>query len=222
MNTTQRQDPLHFLAHVITDLVDSRADMSPEPQPAGPRYDTQTSSPLTSSDRGVASLHIPCGPSASTAPPEHKPLKRSGTSNSFQSRDSTPRESRQSTKRQKTTGKVSRSHLKAIMEMQSRRKELLERARKIKTIDNSPVNNNQLLVLRMVYDEITMYPSEAWMVLIAIIIRRAFKQIKNWFSNERQKNKGGEVVLANTDLGDKMRLRPAALQLCQEWSDAFF
>jgi len=50
----------------------------------------------------------------------------------------------------------------------------------------------------------------------------AFKQIKNWFSNERQKNKGGEVVLANTDLGDKMRLRPAALQLCQEWSDAFF
>ena len=54
----------------------------------------------------------------------------------------------------------------------TRRKELMDKASKIKSLDNSPVNERQLLVLRMVYDEITMYPCESWMVLIAIIINR--------------------------------------------------
>lgn len=48
----------------------------------------------------------------------------------------------------------------------------MERALRIKSLENSPVNDRQLHVLRMVYDEITMYPSEAWMVLIAIVINR--------------------------------------------------
>ncbi len=63
-------------------------------------------------------------------------------------------------------------HGKAKEETLARRKERLERATKIRSLDNSPVNDEQLTVLRMVYDEITMYPSESWMVLIAIIIRR--------------------------------------------------
>jgi len=98
----------------------------------------------------------------------------------------------------------------------------MERALRIKSLENSPVNDRQLHVLRMVYDEITMYPSEAWMVLIAIVINRAFKQVKNWFSNERQKQKVGEVVSVRTDTGEKLRLRAQALQLCQDWSDSFF
>jgi len=98
----------------------------------------------------------------------------------------------------------------------------MERALRIKSLENSPVNDRQLHVLRMVYDEITMYPSEAWMVLIAIVINRAFKQVKNWFSNERQKQKVGQVVSIRTDTGEKLRLRTQALQLCQEWSDSFF
>jgi len=84
------------------------------------------------------------------------------------------------------------------------------------------VNEQQLIVLRMVYDEITMYPSEHWMAVIAVAIRRSFKQVKNWFSNERQKNKYGEVVTTRTDIGDRIRLRPIALELCEEWSDELF
>lgn len=30
------------------------------------------------------------------------------------------------------------------------------------------------------------------------------------------------MVSAQTDVGENMRLRPMALQLCQEWSDSFF
>jgi len=74
----------------------------------------------------------------------------------------------------------------------------------------------------MVYDEITMYPIESWVALIAISIARAFKQVKNWFSNERQKHKAGEVVSVYTDTGDKVRLRPLALKLRSDWSDSFF
>ncbi|KAF8973563.1 hypothetical protein BDZ97DRAFT_1751594 [Flammula alnicola] len=91
------------------------------------------------------------------------------------------------------------------MQMKTRRKELLEKAIKIKSLDNSPVNERQLLVLRMVYDEITMYPCESWMVLIAIVINRAYKQVKNWFSNERQKNRVGESIPVETEDGDKVR-----------------
>jgi hypothetical protein len=98
----------------------------------------------------------------------------------------------------------------------------MEKASKIKSLDNSPVNERQLILLRMVYDEITMYPCESWMVLIAIIIHRAYKQVKNWFSNERQKNRAGESIPLETEDGDKVRLRPSALTTCQEWSDSFF
>jgi hypothetical protein len=111
-------------------------------------------------------------------------------------------------------------HIKAKEETLARRRERLERATKIRSLDNSPVNDEQLTVLRMVYDEITMYPSESWMVLIAIIIRRSFKQVKNWFSNERQKNRSGEMISAYTEEGDKMRLRASAYKFSQHWSDS--
>jgi hypothetical protein len=84
--------------------------------------------------------------------------------------------------------KVSRLHVKPKLELRARRKELLDRAGGIKSLDNSPVNEQQLCVLRTVYDEvtnmfiaktrantsfqITMYPSEPWLVLMAIILNR--------------------------------------------------
>lgn len=49
---------------------------------------------------------------------------------------------------------------------------MVDKAKSISSLDNSPANDRQLLVLRMVYDEITMYPSDAWMAIIAMIIRR--------------------------------------------------
>jgi hypothetical protein len=62
--------------------------------------------------------------------------------------------------------------IKTRVQMRARRKELLDKAKKIKSLENSPVNERQLSVLRMIYDEITMYPCESWMVLVAIIIHR--------------------------------------------------
>ncbi len=50
----------------------------------------------------------------------------------------------------------------------------------------------------------------------------AYKQVKNWFSNERQKNRVGESIPVETEDGDKVRLRTSALSACQDWSDTFF
>ena len=48
---------------------------------------------------------------------------------------------------------------------------------------------------------------------------RSFKQVKNWFSNERQKNRVGEMVSVFTEEGDKMRLRLTAFEFSEQWSD---
>ncbi|KAJ6627090.1 hypothetical protein B0H10DRAFT_418287 [Mycena sp. CBHHK59/15] len=130
-------------------------------------------------------------------------------------------------------------HIKPKLELKARREELLDRACGIRSLENSPVNEHQLIVLRTVYDEITMYPSEPWLALIAVISNRSLKQTKNWyvfsgslmvlnlfsvlrFSNERQKNRWGDVVITQTDMGERLRLRPSAIELCDQWSDAFF
>ena len=53
------------------------------------------------------------------------------------------------------------------------------------------------------------------------LVCSAYKQVKNWFSNERQKNRSGESATFETADGDKVRLRTSALSTCQEWSDSF-
>ncbi|KAG7099039.1 hypothetical protein E1B28_000919 [Marasmius oreades] len=106
--------------------------------------------------------------------------------------------------------------------IQPHRQEIMNRALRIKTVENSPANPRQLRVLRMVYDEITNYPKEHWMALIAIVIHRSFNQVKHWFSNERQKNKGGDFVNWKTNLGENIRVRPMAVELSSEWSDELF
>jgi len=107
-------------------------------------------------------------------------------------------------------------------ELRQKRIKLLERAKKINSLDNSPANDRQLHVLRMVYEEITMYPSEPWVAILAIIIHRSFKQVKNWFSNERQKRGTGEDAPVVSSAGDKIRVRPISYKACQDWSDEWF
>jgi len=217
--------PLHFLASVISDIGN---DTSPRHQSSSAEPSSGPSSPMSTTScspapflQDVASLHVPCTSAKIQEETEHRVLKHSTTSNHLPSSDPNfvPFIRHKSGRR---TRKTTESHLKNRMQMKKRRKELLEKATKIKSLDNSPVNERQLLVLRMVYDEITMYPCESWMVLIAIIIHRAYKQVKNWFSNERQKNRAGESVPLETEDGDKVRLRSSALSMCQEWSDSFF
>jgi len=160
-------------------------------------------------------LHIPCpvsSPSRSLRPP----LAGSNSSNSMQP-NFVPYVVRPKRKTRK-----SELDFKTRLQRKVRRKELMDKANKIKSLENSPVNDRQLSVLRMIYDEITMYPCESWMVLVAILIHRAYKQVKNWFSNERQKNRYGDSIPTETEEGDKVRLRASAQTMRAEWSDAFF
>jgi len=220
--------PLHFLASVISDIgndnssshhssSDEESLQTPPPGSSSP-MSTASATPFL---QPVADLHVPCKPTKVQQLVEPRVLRHSTSSNHLPSSDPNfvPFIRHKSGRR---TRKIAESHLNNRMQMKRRRKELMDKAIKIKSLDNSPVNERQLFVLRMVYDEITMYPCESWMVLIAIIINRAYKQVKNWFSNERQKNRTGESVSLETEDGDKVRLRSSALSTCQEWSDSFF
>ncbi|KAF7306768.1 Homeobox domain-containing protein [Mycena indigotica] len=91
----------------------------------------------------------------------------------------------------------------------------------IKTLSNSPANPFQLRMLRMVYDSITIYPPDNWQALLALGLYRSPVQIRNWFSNTRQKNRG-DARKPFVDLGDGVKLRPSALSLSDEWSDETF
>ena len=74
--------------------------------------------------------------------------------------------------RTKKKGHKSEMDMRTRLQMKTRRKDLMDKASKIKSLDNSPVNERQLSVLRMIFDQITMYPCESWMVLVAIVIHR--------------------------------------------------
>ncbi|KAJ3550283.1 hypothetical protein NMY22_g573 [Coprinellus aureogranulatus] len=159
----------------------------------------------------------------STVPP--KPLRLSTSTNHHPK--STPSPSRRKTSKKHSPDALLQIKYKA--QMRARRQQYAERANRIKSLDNSPVNDHQLHVLRMVYDQITMYPPESWTAIIAIVIRRSLKQVKNWFSNERQKNKEGRVERHDTLEGDKVKFRPLAVNiqdrwpLCPKlWDDSFF
>jgi len=221
--TQAQQGPLHFLAHVIC-ATDPTSTPSRNSTPLSSSSSLDLPCHVSSSARtpvqGVAILHIPCKNTEAISDAEKRPLKRSNSSNQISNMDThfVP------FIRHKLGGRSRKSaeaNLKSRTQMKVKRQELLQKATKIKSLDNSPANEHQLLVLRMVFDEITMYPCESWMVLIAIIIRRAYKQVKNWFSNERQKNRSGESDIFETADGDRVRLRTSALSTCQEWSDSF-
>lgn len=168
------KNPLLFLAHVALDTTlnttGAGTPISTQNSQANP-FDL--SSTASSSTRYLANLHIPCEhPTLTSTKP--KPLKRSNTSNSFQTaRSLSTTSSHKSVPPEKQSRRTSRSQRRFKGEMRAkRRSEHMQRAMQIKTLGNSPVNERQLGVLRMIYDEITMYPNEYWMALTAIIIHR--------------------------------------------------
>jgi hypothetical protein len=121
-----------------------------------------------------------------------------------------------------------------------------ERAQKIKTIPNSPAKPWQLQVMKDVFYDITKYPSENWIAIIAVVIgryeqplesiqasklthsgTRTCHQVKCWFSNERQRcSKVIEdpFVVLTTEDGETIKFRPEALQFYNnvEWSNSMF
>jgi len=100
-----------------------------------------------------------------------------------------------------------------------------------------PASDHQREVLRMVFDQMTPYPDEAWISRLALHFNCRYDKIKNWFSNNRQKDASeyralhprGKYDLAATLRqitceGRELRLRPSALEHCseEEWTDSFF
>ncbi|OAX44412.1 hypothetical protein K503DRAFT_678767 [Rhizopogon vinicolor AM-OR11-026] len=128
---------------------------------------------------------------------------------------------------------------RASNERENRVRELKKRALAIPSTGKTPATWRQRLLMQMVYDEITPYPDEAWVSQLGVIINRSYHQVKNWFSNQRQKDArdsrqhtpqpatpaGLEASLCKISCdGRDLRLRTAALESCkaEDWSDAFF
>ncbi|KAG2056986.1 hypothetical protein BDR06DRAFT_1005435 [Suillus hirtellus] len=131
------------------------------------------------------------------------------------------------------------SAARAQSEREIRVRELKKRALAITSTGKTPATSRQRLVMQMVYDEITPYPDEAWVSQLGVIINREYHQVKNWFSNQRQKDARDsrqhtpqpaapaslEASLCKiTCDGRDLRLRTAALNSCraEDWSDTFF
>jgi len=122
----------------------------------------------------------------------------------------------------------------------ARVKELKRKALSISTKDRpnkAPAPDHQREVLRLVFDQITPYPDEAWISQLAVHFNCRYDKIKNWFSNNRQKDASEYRALHPRDKydlaatlrqiiceGREMRLRPSALEHCneEEWTDNFF
>ncbi|KAK0233064.1 hypothetical protein IW262DRAFT_1328481 [Armillaria fumosa] len=100
----------------------------------------------------------------------------------------------------------------------------------IETTPNSPVKETSRQLLEKVYDDITSHPPEFWTKIIAArILDRTPAQVNVWFSNRRQWYGPGDTF--QCPFVDEawaytrrktVKLRPAALEMSQEWSDSFF
>jgi len=130
---------------------------------------------------------------------------------------------------------LSASDLKNKETRDTIRKRWKKQAQEIPTSRGTQANAFQLFILEWVYREITAYPEDAWMALIAVNIHRSYNQVKHWFSNKRQvdartKAKAGSNAL-ETEIekvrieGRTVCLRPSAIQegnLEEKWSDEGF
>jgi len=131
------------------------------------------------------------------------------------------------------------STARAQNDREDRVRELKKRALAIPSTGKTPATWRQRLVMQMVYDEITPYPDEAWVSQLGVIINREYHQVKNWFSNQRQKDARDsrqhtpqpatpsslEASLCKIPCdGRDLRLRTVALESCkaEDWSDTFF
>jgi len=122
----------------------------------------------------------------------------------------------------------------------ARVKELKQKALSINKTDRpnkAPASDHQREVLRMIFDQVTPYPDEAWISQLALHFNCRYDKIKNWFSNNRQKDASeyralhpddkydlAATLLQVTCEGRELRIRPSALEHCdeEEWTDNFF
>ncbi len=267
MTLPSRRGALHVLAHIATDDTErTKLANSYDNLPHHTAADIKIHRLCNDDDsivmHNVSNTHldskhtyptaadIPPKPpvSSRTPPPAEESISSASASSSSASSSSSGasrRMTRSSGKKARTSSTQSGVELNKKFELRQKRTHILEKAKKINSLDNSPANDRQLHVLRMVYEEITMYPSEPWIAILAIIIHRyvsaqliitvlrqifmntplhfrSFKQVKNWFSNERQKRGTGEETTVVSSTGDKYRVRPISFTTCEDWSDEWF
>ncbi|KAI6008292.1 hypothetical protein F5J12DRAFT_709049, partial [Pisolithus orientalis] len=143
------------------------------------------------------------------------------TSNS-RSRSNNRGTSEEDSNKQKQTGPQV-SH-RTSSEREARVRDLKSRALSIPSTGKTPATMRQRMVMQMVYDEITPYPDEAWVSQLGIIINREYHQVKNWFSNQRQKDARDSRQQSPSLAATKMRVRVSALDSCsaETWTDTFF
>jgi hypothetical protein len=164
MSTDAQQNPLCLLAQVASEL---DRFPSPAPRSSSPSSESFDSPSSTSSSSVTSYIDATERIRRHNFKPIPKVPARSNSSNHL---PLDPQFVPYVRPKKKTT--KAELDIKTRIQMRARRKELLDKAKKIKSLENSPVNERQLSVLRMIYDEITMYPCESWMVLVAIIIHR--------------------------------------------------
>ena len=155
-NTSSR-NPLYLLAQVASEATPASRYSSPSLE----SLDSPCSASSSCSETYISFTerpHIPCTVSRSLRPP----IPSTRAEPNFVPYIVRP----------KRRSRKTELDIKTRLQMKARRKELMDKANRIKSLENSPVNDRQLSVLRMIYDEITMYPCESWMVLVAIIISR--------------------------------------------------
>jgi len=122
----------------------------------------------------------------------------------------------------------------------ARVRELKQKAQSINKAQRpskAPAPDHQREVLRMVFEQITPYPDEAWISQLALHFNCRYDKIKNWFSNNRQKDAAefrvshprakydlAATLVPITCEGRELRMRPDALTACPEadWTDSFF
>ncbi|KAG1715988.1 hypothetical protein ID866_1153 [Astraeus odoratus] len=166
-----------------------------------------------------------------------RPVPTSTPTSSSRSRSNIRDASEDNTTKQRQSG--SHTTHRTQSEREAKVRELKNRALSIPSTGKTPATVRQRMVMQMVYDEITPYPDEAWVSQLGIIINREYHQVKNWFSNQRQKDardsrQQSPSVAATNALeaslckvncdGREMRIRVSALDSCgsDAWTDAFF
>ncbi|KAF7966564.1 hypothetical protein HWV62_37865 [Athelia sp. TMB] len=138
----------------------------------------------------------------------------------------------------KSTQKMSKQLDKASRD--ARVRELKQKAQSINKAQRpskAPAPDHQREVLRMVFEQITPYPDDAWISQLALHFNCRYDKIKNWFSNNRQKDAAdfrvsypkarydlAATLVPMTCEGRELRMRPSALAACPEadWTDSFF
>jgi len=206
-------------------------------------HNLRQSSTTASISHKIESHHITAGPSCSakvdcspddsgnfsepSSPTRLPLLQHSISSHTLSNRRSIPK------KALKTPYLIAAAS-KTPRDRDTRIREIKLRALNIRSTGNTPATEQQRLVMLMVFKEITPYPDDAWLSMLAVLINREYHQVKNWFSNQRQKDaranrENGQYSLASalckiTCDGRVLRLRSSALECCmaEDWSDQFF